>query len=74
MTAGKEAAGLTLLERGGSGVRRLAPDPIVVALDARLARALVETQHPEQALPVAERALEAAEHRDLVPDWPMRWP
>jgi class 3 adenylate cyclase/tetratricopeptide (TPR) repeat protein len=68
MVGGREPASLTLLEEAVAEFADLAPDPVVVALDTRLARALVETQHQDQALSVAERALEAAEHRDLVPE------
>jgi class 3 adenylate cyclase/tetratricopeptide (TPR) repeat protein len=67
MVSGKEVAALKLLQEAVAEFADLAPDPVVVSLDTRLARALVETQQLEAALPVAERALEAAEHRDLVP-------
>ena len=62
---GPEAV-LALLEAATAEFADLSPDPVVVALDAQLAEAYGWDEEPRRAIEVAERVLDAAEHRDLV--------
>ncbi|MEO6059299.1 MAG: adenylate/guanylate cyclase domain-containing protein [Candidatus Limnocylindria bacterium] len=63
----KGEAALALLEPASAEFADLAPDPVVVELDGRLAAALAaDGADYHKALEILERVLEAAEHRDLV--------
>jgi len=59
-------AGLAFLEAASAEFADLSPDPVVVALDGALAQAYAWNEEPRRAIEVAERVLDAAEHRDLV--------
>ncbi|MEK6190687.1 MAG: adenylate/guanylate cyclase domain-containing protein [Chloroflexota bacterium] len=59
-------AAINLLEPASAEFADLAPDPVVVALDGMLLNALGFGERFSQALGVAERVLEAAEHRGLT--------
>jgi class 3 adenylate cyclase/tetratricopeptide (TPR) repeat protein len=59
-------AALELLEAASAEFADLAPDPVVVALDGMLLNALGFAERHSEALAVAERVLEAAEHRGLT--------
>jgi tetratricopeptide (TPR) repeat protein len=63
--AQKEAA-IELLQAASAEFADLAPDPIVVSLDGMLLNALGFGERFPEALQVAERVLEAAEHRGLT--------
>jgi len=59
-------AALALLVPASAEFADLSPDPVVVALDGWLARAYASNEEHRSAIEVAERVLDAAEHRDLV--------
>ena len=56
-----------LLEAAAVEFADLAPDPVVARLDAHLARAYVDAGQHARAIEAAERVLESAEKRDLLP-------
>jgi class 3 adenylate cyclase/tetratricopeptide (TPR) repeat protein len=58
---------LELLETAAAEFADLAPDPVVASLDAHLARAYVDAGQSARAIEAAERVLESAEQRDLLP-------
>jgi class 3 adenylate cyclase/tetratricopeptide (TPR) repeat protein len=62
----QQSAGVELLESASADFADLAPDPVVVALDGMLINALGFAERYPEALVVAERVLEAAEHRGLT--------
>ncbi len=59
-------AALALLVPASAEYADLSPDPVVAALDGQLASAYVFNEEHRRAIEVAERVLDAAEHRDLV--------
>jgi tetratricopeptide (TPR) repeat protein len=60
-------AALTLLETATAEYDELWPDAVAVELKERLARAYVANEQHQRAMEVADEALVAAEHADLVP-------
>ena len=66
LTGQRTEAALALLVPASAEYADLSPDPVVAALDGQLARAYVENEEPRRGIEVAERVLDAAEHRDLV--------
>jgi class 3 adenylate cyclase/tetratricopeptide (TPR) repeat protein len=67
LSAGTWESALALLEAASTEFADLAPDPVVATLDGHLARAYVDTGDSARAIVAAERALEHAEQRDLLP-------
>ncbi len=62
----RNEAALEVLETASAEFADLAPDPVVARIDTKLAWALVQTGK-EGALDIAERVLETAERRELIP-------
>jgi tetratricopeptide (TPR) repeat protein len=58
---------VTLLNAAVEEFADLADTPEGVALHLRLAQSLIFNEHPDEGLPMLERALARAEHLDLVP-------
>jgi class 3 adenylate cyclase/tetratricopeptide (TPR) repeat protein len=56
-----------LLEAATAEFTDLAPDPVVATLEVHLARAYVDTDQAVRAIEAAERVLQSAEPRDLLP-------
>ncbi len=63
----RNEAALELLKAASAEFADLSPDPVVAGLDATLARALLYSQDQQLAVETAERVLETAEPRDLIP-------
>lgn len=66
MRGARTEAALALLVPASAEYADLSPDPVVAALDGQLASAYVFNEEHRRAIEVAERVLDAAEHRDLV--------
>ncbi len=67
LTVRSNQAALTLLESAAAEYEDLWPDAVAVELRGRLARAYEQNEQHQRAVEVADTALAAAEHADLVP-------
>ena len=66
LTARRTAEAVALLEPAAVEFADLGDDPALVALHSQLARAFMFTGDPRRSVEMADRALEVAEHGDLV--------
>ncbi|MEX2548370.1 MAG: hypothetical protein WD830_11375, partial [Chloroflexota bacterium] len=63
----QDQAALALLEEAAAEFADLWPDPVMIDLKLNLARAFLQGDNARRAVEVADEALEAAEHADLLP-------